>query len=103
MLKEKTLPKWSPKTLPIYDIQKTYLENLKKGPCFVGEIPKRPEVSMLYDFLGTPVASPLGVPAGPLLDSKWTTLAAQLGLILLPTRPFARNLITAILYRICAM
>jgi hypothetical protein len=25
------------------------------------------------------VASPLGVPAGPLLDSKWTTLAANLG------------------------
>lgn len=25
------------------------------------------------------VASPVGVPAGPLLDSKWTTLAANLG------------------------
>ena len=26
-----------------------------------------------------PLRSPLGVPAGPLLDSRWTTLAAQLG------------------------
>lgn len=25
------------------------------------------------------MASPIGVPAGPLLDSRWTTLAAKLG------------------------
>ncbi len=67
--------------LPIYDIQKTYLENAESGPFFTDSIPDRvwkPE-SEWIDFLGFQVASPIGVPAGPLLNSKWTTLAARLG------------------------
>lgn len=66
---------------PLYDIHKSYAENLAQGPSFTGEIPHRtflPE-SQWIDFLGYRVASPLGVPAGPLLDSRWTTLAARLG------------------------
>lgn len=73
------------KTPPIYDINKTYLENLEKGPFFEGDIPKRhwPERSKWIDFLGVQLASPLGIPAGPLLDSKWIDLSANLGFDLL--------------------
>jgi dihydroorotate dehydrogenase (NAD+) catalytic subunit len=73
-----------PQTLtasPIYDIHKTYLENADQGPFFSGHLPQRqwkPE-SEWIDFLGYKIASPVGVPAGPLLNSKWTTLAARLG------------------------
>jgi len=66
---------------PIYDIQKSYLENANEGPFFDQPVPARkwlPE-SEWIDFFGYKVASPLGVPAGPLLNSKWTTLAARLG------------------------
>ena len=66
---------------PIYDIHKSYAENLAQGPAFHQALPERlptPEKKWLA-FLGYRVRSPLGVPAGPLLDSRWTTLAAQLG------------------------
>lgn len=65
----------------LYDIYKSYQENVTRGPSFKGKIPERkwlPKEKWI-DFLGFRVASPLGVPAGPLLTSKWTTLAAQLG------------------------
>nr|NGX58653.1 NAD-dependent dihydropyrimidine dehydrogenase subunit PreA [Chlamydiota bacterium] len=74
-----------PKTLthvaPIYDICKTYLENAIEGPFFKEPIPERKwqDPDQWMDFLGHQVASPLGIPAGPLLNSKWTTLAARLG------------------------
>lgn len=66
---------------PVYDINKTYAENIKEGPCFEGELPRRiwPDESRWIDFLGYRIASPLGVPSGPLLSSRWTTLAARLG------------------------
>jgi len=66
---------------PIYDINKSYLENANEGPFFDQPVPERkwlPE-SEWIDFLGYRVASPIGVPAGPLLNSKWTTLAGRLG------------------------
>lgn len=74
-------PKWSPDTPPLYDIHKTYLENLYNGPVFDDELPERvfPPKESWVDFLGHKVASCIGVPAGPLLSSQWTTLAAQLG------------------------
>lgn len=62
---------------PIYDIDKSYLENAENGPFFHGEIPSRAYRGS-YDFLGYPVASRIGVPAGPLLNSKWIKLAADL-------------------------
>ncbi|MBU1119188.1 dihydroorotate dehydrogenase [Patescibacteria group bacterium] len=76
-----TVPKWFPDRKPIYDIHKTYDENFAEGPFFDAEIPKRemPPKEDWIDFLGINVASPLGVPAGPLLNSKWTTLASKLG------------------------
>jgi dihydroorotate dehydrogenase (NAD+) catalytic subunit len=64
---------------PIYDITKTYLENANEGPFFLGEIPEYERAVQPVDFLGFKLNSPLGVPAGPLLNSKWIALAASLG------------------------
>ena len=66
---------------PIYDIHKTYLENIRQGPIFHGTIPKRiwKEEGEWTRFLGYSIASKIGVPAGPLLDSRWCQLAAALG------------------------
>lgn len=62
---------------PLYDIEKSYLENAEKGPHFVGEIPPR-EKRKTYDFLGYEVYSKIGIPAGPLLNAEWIKLAANL-------------------------
>ncbi len=74
-----TLPKWFPNHPPIYDIHKTYAENAADGPFFDGAIPKRIKPPKMANFLGFPVRSLLGVPAGPLLNSNWIKLAAKLG------------------------
>jgi dihydroorotate dehydrogenase (NAD+) catalytic subunit len=71
-----------PKILaPIYDIRRSYAENLSHGPSFGGMIPQKKAVpeSQWIDFMGCKAASPIGVPAGPLLNSQWTSLAAALG------------------------
>lgn len=75
------IPLWYPKHPAIYDIQKTYDENAEKGPFFTGKIPERrwPPEEQWTDFLGTSVASRIGVPAGPLLTSPWIALAGALG------------------------
>lgn len=70
---------WYPEKPPLYDIRKSYTWNLENGPIFSGEIPKRPPGGKRVDFLGFSLRSPLGVPAGPLLGSKWVKLAARLG------------------------
>ncbi|MBB65211.1 MAG: dihydroorotate dehydrogenase [Waddliaceae bacterium] len=82
---EQHIPEWWPTKAPLYDIEKTYAENRKNGPVFDGPIPVRewPESKDFIDFLGVPVASRLGVPAGPLLDSQGISLAADLGYDLL--------------------
>ena len=79
-LLSKKLSSWFPKKPPIYDIHKTYLENVAQGPFFKGQIPKRqfPPKEKWIDFLGYSVASRIGVPAGPLLTSRWVDLAAKL-------------------------
>lgn len=65
----------------LYDINKTYLENAEEGPFFFGKISERitNEPSTWTDFLGFKVATPIGVPAGPLLNARWINLAAKLG------------------------
>lgn len=73
------MPEWYPEHPPIYNIEKTYAENAAHGPFFDGEIPKRLKRSKTLDFLGHKVNSPIGVPAGPLLNSRWIALAAKLG------------------------
>lgn len=72
-------------SLPIYDIEKSYLYNAEEGPFFKGPYPERkwPEKEQWIDFLGYKIASPLGVAAGPLLNSKWIACAANLGFDLL--------------------
>lgn len=66
---------------PIYDIHKSYLENAEEGPFFEGELPKIRELPRAEwtTFLDRPVASRIGVPAGPLLNANWTALACRLG------------------------
>ncbi len=75
------LPHWYPEHPAIYDIHRTYLENADQGPFFNGPIPQRvmPPKEKWIDFLGYSVASPIGVPAGPLLTSRWIELAGKLG------------------------
>ncbi len=72
---------WFPSHPPLYDINKSYHDNAEYGPFFDGHIPERifPPKEKWIDFLGHRIASRIGVPAGPLLNSKWTTLASQLG------------------------
>jgi len=76
------IPEWWPSRPPIYDICKSYEENSKDGPFMSSyQIPSRILIpkDQWIDFLGYKVASPLGVPAGPLLNSNWINLASQLG------------------------
>ena len=73
------LPRQTP--TPCYDITKSYEQNRDEGPFIRQPYPKRAwtpprDWTTLFDL---PVASPIGIPAGPLLDSKWVTSAAQLG------------------------
>lgn len=73
------IPDWFPAHPPIYRIDKDYAENAAHGPFFTEPIPKRPQSSPSIDFLGFKIRSPLGVPSGPLLTSRWIALAAKLG------------------------
>ena len=63
----------------LYDVSKSYLENLREGPCFKGTIPQRKDPASPLHFLGHQLNSPLGVAAGPLLNSRWVALASKLG------------------------
>lgn len=78
---EANLPIWWPNHPPVYDIHKSYLENLEQGPFFEGTVPERsfPKEEEWTDFLGFKVASRIGIPAGPLLNSRWVSFAAQMG------------------------
>ena len=64
----------------LYDIHKSWAANLTDGPgaCPVPSAQIIPEEQWI-EVLGYRVKSRLGVPAGPLLNSQWTTLAARLG------------------------
>ena len=64
---------------PTYNISKSYNYNYQNGPIFTGQIPKDipPKNKIkLFDF---ELNSPLGIPAGPLLNSNWIKLYANLG------------------------
>lgn len=63
--------------LPRYDPQQTYEWNYGHAPQpIAAEIP---EVPGTWDFCGLPVDSPLGIPAGPLLNGDWVLYYASLG------------------------
>lgn len=68
-------------TIPLiaaYDITRTYDWNYEHAPERPPEVDV-PAVAGAWDFCGTPVNSPLGVPAGPLLNSRWILHYAALG------------------------
>lgn len=73
------IPDWYPAHPPLYDIKKTYAQNALEGPFFKGPIPERPLNLQPIDLFGHSVRSPIGVPAGPLLNARWIALAAKLG------------------------
>lgn len=64
-----------------YDIYKTYEENYKKGPVLLKNL-KKPFYNKAlpkYKFLGFPINIPFGIPAGPLLNSKFVKGAFDFG------------------------
>ncbi len=75
------LPSWNPAEPFIYNISKSYLQNAEEGPYFSGKLPELPPIPKEHwtDFLGFKVASPIGIPAGPLLNAKWIEFASAFG------------------------
>ncbi|WP_298869199.1 hypothetical protein [uncultured Gimesia sp.] len=67
----------SSQPLPHYDIQKTYQWNYENAPDPVKQDQRA--VPGRWAFCGLPVSSPLGIPAGPLLNGKWVLYYASLG------------------------
>ena len=64
-------------TLPRYDISRAYRWNYEHAPEPADiDVPPMPGQ---WTFLGRMVASPLGMPAGPLLNGKWILYYASLG------------------------
>ncbi|HEY5713941.1 MAG TPA: dihydroorotate dehydrogenase [Candidatus Gracilibacteria bacterium] len=63
----------------LYDITRSYDDNYNEGPFFDGPWPERVLLPKKTDFLGFKVNSPVGVPAGPLLNSNWIETYAKLG------------------------
>ncbi|QDU37817.1 Dihydroorotate dehydrogenase B (NAD(+)), catalytic subunit [Maioricimonas rarisocia] len=64
--------------LPAYDPVQSYRWNYEHAPDATAGV----DVSTLpgdWSFCGLPVASPLGIPAGPLLNGKWILYYASLG------------------------
>ncbi len=65
------------RSAPRYDRSRSYKWNYHHAPepfdCEVAEVPGE------WRFCGLPVASPLGVPAGPLLNGRWCLYYASLG------------------------
>ena len=64
---------------PIYDINLSYEENKKRGPQYDGDFPTLDYGTPIKDFLGYKVYGPVGIAAGPLLDSKWINFYAKFG------------------------
>ena len=64
---------------PTWDITQSYFWNFENGPLFKAEIPPRPMADKPRRLLDFTLNSPVGVAAGPLLNSKWIKLYAELG------------------------
>lgn len=77
--------------VPFYDPTKSYYDNLTEGPF--GEFSDGITVEIgepAFEFLGQKITYPLGIPAGPLLDSKFVSAAFQKGFDL-PVYKTVRN------------
>jgi dihydroorotate dehydrogenase len=62
-----------------YDVTKSTAWNIEHGPLFTGEIPARKDFPAKTKIWNFELNSPLGVPAGPLFNSKFIELYAKLG------------------------
>ena len=67
--------------LPKYDRQQSYEWNYERAPAPVAV--DVPPVASVWSFCGLPVDSPIGIPAGPLLNGRWCLYYASLGFDLL--------------------
>lgn len=66
--------------LPCYDIRQTYEWNYNQAPGVVAvDIPDVLDINGNWAFCGRPIESPLGMPAGPLLNGRWLLYYAALG------------------------
>ena len=63
--------------LPRYDRRQSYDWNYEHAPAPPSV--EEPPVAGRWDFCGLPVASPLGIAAGPLLNGRWILFYAALG------------------------
>ncbi len=66
----------------LYDVKKTFEENLMEGPFFDGEIPKRivPPKKDWVNLFDYQIMTPLGVPACPfVVNARGVKLASDLG------------------------
>lgn len=66
---------------PYYDPKKSYEENFDKGPfgAFADKTKYRTESRPRYSVFGYPVSLPFGIPAGPVLNSKYVKSAFEKG------------------------
>jgi dihydroorotate dehydrogenase len=66
---------------PFYDPEKSYEENFTQGPfgAFTDDKIFKDQGEPGYDFLGIKVYSPFGIPAGPLVNSKFIKAAFEKG------------------------
>jgi dihydroorotate dehydrogenase (NAD+) catalytic subunit len=65
-------------SLPRYDSARTYRKNYDQPPPIPANVEPAP-VPGEWTFCGRRVGSPLGMPAGPLLNGKWILYYASLG------------------------
>jgi len=72
-----------PELRPTYNINESYEWNFNKGPVFEGDLPLQRRVTPQVKLLDCVLNSPLGIPAGLLLNSRWVKLYAELGFDLL--------------------
>ena len=63
--------------LPGYDWHQSYDWNFEHAPT--PPAVEEPTIAGRWDFCGLPVASPLGIAAGPLLNGRWILYYAALG------------------------
>lgn len=73
-----------------YDPEKSYRWNYDHAPSTGPDI-EVPEVPGDWHFCGLPVASPLGIPAGPLLNGAWCLYYARLGFDVLTYKTVRSN------------
>lgn len=67
--------------IPFYDYKKTYEENYDKGPfgAFASDDVYEEKIEPRFAFLGQKIYSPFGIPAGPLINSKYIKAALEKG------------------------